>query len=91
LPAGFVFAGEDGEVGEGLVDGGVLLAQDGENGVADAVAGEGFVGVGGVFAPGLGAGFEEGAEFGAADGEKGAEDLARAVGSWELGVGSYGR
>jgi hypothetical protein len=46
----------------------------GEELVADAVAGEGGVGVGGVFAPGLVDGSEVGFDFGAASVEEGAED-----------------
>jgi hypothetical protein len=76
LPAGFFFPGEFGEVGEGLVERGILLAEDGEDGVADAVAGEGLVGVGRVFAPGLVYGFQEGFDLGATGLEEGAEDLA---------------
>ncbi len=48
LPAGLFFAGEFGEVGEGLVEVGVVGAELGEEFVADVVAGEGGVGVGGV-------------------------------------------
>ena len=44
--------------------------------MADLVAGEGGVGVGGVFAPGLVDGFEEGFDVGAAGVEEGAEDLS---------------
>ena len=44
--------------------------------MADAVAGEGGVGVGGVFPPGLIDGFEEGFDVGSAGLEEGAEDLA---------------
>src|SRR5439155_12701210 len=46
LPTGFFFAGELGEDGEGLVEGGVFGAEEGKDGVSDAVAGEGGVGVG---------------------------------------------
>ncbi len=53
LPAGLVFAGEFGQVGERSVEVGVELAELGEELVADAVTGEGGVGVGSVFAPGL--------------------------------------
>ena len=45
LPAGFVVAGEFGEAGEGLVEGGVFGAEEREDGVAETVAGEGLVGV----------------------------------------------
>ena len=76
LPAGFFFAGELGEVGEGLVEVWVVGAELGEELVADAVAGEGGVGVGGVFAPGLVDGFEEGFDLGAAGLEEGAEDFS---------------
>ena len=48
--------------------------------MADFVAGEGGVGVGGVFAPGLVDGFEEGFDFGAAGLEEGAEDLSFLLG-----------
>jgi hypothetical protein len=76
LPTGFFFAGELGEVGEGLVEGGILLAEEGEDGVADAVAGEGGVGVGGVFAPGLVERAEVGFDLGAGGLEEGAKDLS---------------
>ena len=80
LPAGLFFAGEFGEVGEGLVQIWVVLAKLvtklGEELVADAVASVGGVGVGGVFAPGLVQGVEEGFDFGAAGVEEGAEDFA---------------
>lgn len=79
LPAGFFFPGKFGEVGEGLVDGGIEGTELGEEFVADAVAGVGGVGVGGVFAPGLVLGAEEGFDFGAASVEEGAEDF-----SWPL-------
>ncbi len=44
--------------------------------MADLVAGKGGVGVGGVFAPGLVDGFEEGFDFGSASLEEGAEDFS---------------
>jgi hypothetical protein len=44
--------------------------------VADFVAGEGGVGVGGVFAPGLVGLFEEGFDVGAAGLQEGAEDFS---------------
>jgi hypothetical protein len=53
LPADLFFAGEFGEIGQGLVEIRVEGAELGEELVADAVAGEGGVGVGGVVAPGL--------------------------------------
>jgi hypothetical protein len=76
LPAGFFFAGQFGEVGEGLVEVWIVGAELGEEFVADFVAGKGGVGVGGVFAPGLVALFEEGFDVGAAGLQEGAEDLA---------------
>ena len=76
LPAGLFFAGEFGEVGEGLVEVGVVGAELGEELVADAVAGVGGVGVGGVVAPGLVEWIEEGLDVGAAGVEEGAEDLS---------------
>jgi hypothetical protein len=80
LPAGLFFAGELGEVGEGLVEvwvvGAELVPELGEELVADFVAGEGGVSVGGVFAPGLWDGFEEGFDVGAAGLQEGAEDLS---------------
>jgi hypothetical protein len=76
LPTGFFLAGELGEVGEGLVEGGVFLAQEGKDGVADAVAGEGGIAVGGVFAPGLVEGAEVGLDLGAGGLEEGTEDLS---------------
>ena len=80
----FFFAGQLGEVGESLLDRGVVGAELGEKFVADLVAGKGGVGVGGVFAPGLGDGFEEGFDFGAAGLEEGAEDFS--FGEGEDGV-----
>ena len=71
LPAGFFFAGEFGEVGEGAGRCWGSRRGGAEGGVAEAVAGEGLVGVGGVFAPGLGAGSEVVAQFGAAGVEEG--------------------
>jgi hypothetical protein len=76
LPAGLFFVGEFGEVGEGLVEVWIVGAELGEELVADFVAGEGGVGVGGVFAPGLWDGFEEGFDVGAAGLQEGAEDLS---------------
>jgi hypothetical protein len=76
LPAGLFFAGQFGEVGEGLVEAWVVGAELGEEFVADFVAGEGGIGVGGVFAPGVVGGFEEGFDVGAAGFEEGAEDLS---------------
>ncbi len=76
LPTGFFFAGDLGEVGEGLVDGGVVGAELREELVADFVAGEGGVGVGGVFAPRLVDGLQEGFDFGAAGLKEGAEDFS---------------
>ena len=48
--------------------------------MADAVAGEGGVGVGGVFAPGLVEGVEVGFDLGAAGLEEGAEDFSAGEG-----------
>ena len=79
-PAGFLLTSEFSQVGEGLVDAGVLLAEDREHGVPDAVAGEGLVGVGGVFAPGLVALAQVGAEVVAAGVEERAKDFAGASG-----------
>jgi hypothetical protein len=76
LPAGFFFAGDFGEVGEGLVQIWIVGAELGKEFVADPVAGKGGVGVGGVFAPGLVDGVEEGFDVGAAGIEEGAEDFA---------------
>jgi hypothetical protein len=67
-----------------LVDIWVVGAELGEEFVADLVASEGGVGVGGVFAPGLVDGLEEGFDFGAACLEEGAEDLS--FGEGEDGV-----
>ena len=78
LPAGLFFAGELGEVGEGLVEAGVVLAELGQEFVADAVAGVGGVGVGGVFAPGLVELAEQGFDLGAAGVEERAQNLAGA-------------
>ena len=75
-PAKLFFAGKLGEVRECSVDRGIFGAEHGEDGVAEAIAGEGFVGVRGVFAPGLVLRFEVEAEVGAAGLEEGAEDTA---------------
>jgi hypothetical protein len=76
LPAGLFFAGEFGEVGEGLVQIWVVGAELGEEFVADLIASKGGVGVGGVFAPGLVDGVQEGFDFRAAGAKEGAEDFA---------------
>jgi len=76
LPAGLFFAGEFSEVGEGLVQIWVVGAELREEFVTDLVAGEGGVGVGGVFAPGLVGLFEEGLDVGAAGLQEGAEDFS---------------
>jgi hypothetical protein len=76
LPAELFFAGEFGEVGEGLVEVWVEGAELGEKFVADFVSGEGGIGVGGVFSPGLVGLFEEGFNFGAAGLQEGAEDFS---------------
>ena len=78
LPAGLFFAGELGEVAEGLVERWIFVAEKGQNVMADAIAGEGFVGVGGVVAPGLMELAEVGLDLGAADLEERAKDLAGA-------------
>ena len=94
LPASLFFAGQLGEVGEGLVEAGVLLPEEREDGVADAVAGEGLVGVGGVFAPGLILLAEEGLDIGTTSLEEWAEDSAlwqsddRVDGAEALGPGA---
>ena len=74
LPVGFLVACELGEVGEGPVERGIEGAELREELMAEAVAGEGGVGVGGVFAPGLVEGAEEIFDLLATDGEEGAED-----------------
>ena len=76
-PAGLVLAGEFGEVREGLVEGGIEVAELGQELVTEAVAGEGGVGVGVVVAPGLADGAEVGFDHVAADAEEGAEDAPR--------------
>ena len=76
MPAGLFFAGEFSEVGEGLVQIWVVGAELREEFVTDLVAGEGGVGVGGVFAPGLVGLFEEGLDVGAAGLQEGAEDFS---------------
>jgi len=91
LPAGLFFSGEFGEVGKGLVYGGVEGSELGEEFVADAVASEGGVGVGGVFAPRLVRGFEEGFDVGATGLEEGAEDFAFWLGEdWVDGGEAFG-
>lgn len=80
LPAGFFVTGELGEIGEGLVDGRVEGAELGHQLVADAIAGVGDVGIGGVGAPGLVAGLEEGFDLGATGGQQRAKDTTRADG-----------
>jgi hypothetical protein len=54
----------------------VVGAELGEKFVADFVAGEGGVGVGGIFAPGLVDGVEESFDFGATGLQEGAEDFS---------------
>jgi hypothetical protein len=76
LPAGLFFTGEFGEIGEGLIQIGIVGAELREEFVADFVAGESGVSVGGVFAPGLWDGVEEGFDFGAPGVEEGAQDLS---------------
>lgn len=76
LPPGLVFASELGEVGEGLVERGVELAELGKKLVAETIPGEGRVGVRGVFAPGLVEDVEVELDLRAADGEERAEDFA---------------
>ena len=78
LPEGFLVAGERGHVGEVFADLGVPLFEFREQLMADAVAGEGRVAVGGVFAPGLSAFREPSLDLGAANGQHGAEDFAGA-------------
>ncbi len=65
LPVSLLVTGDLGEVGEGLVQGGVDVAQGGEEIVAKAVAGEGGVPVGLVLLPGLAGGVEEVQDLGA--------------------------
>ncbi len=55
---------------------GILGSQNGQDSVAQAVAGEGLVGVGGIFAPGLVLLGEVGAEVVAAGVEERAEDFS---------------
>ena len=76
LPAEFFFAGQLGEVGESLLDRGVVGAELGEKFVADLVAGKGGVGIRGVFAPGLIGLVEEGFDIGSVCVEEGAKDLS---------------
>jgi hypothetical protein len=66
-PARLFFAGELGEIAEGLVEGGIFCAEQWQDVMADAVSGEGGVGVGGVVAPGLIEMIEVGLDLGAAD------------------------
>jgi hypothetical protein len=76
LPVGFIIAGEIGEVGQGLVDGGVELAEKRHELMADAVSCVDGLGVRGVLAPGLAGFFQESLDLRAADVEKRANDLA---------------
>jgi hypothetical protein len=76
LPAGLFFACQLGEVGEGLVEARVIDAELGEEFVADFIAGEGRVGIGGVLAPGLVDRFKEDFDLGAASLQEGTEDIA---------------
>jgi hypothetical protein len=87
LPAGLFFASEFGEVGEGLVEIGIVGAELGEELVTDPVAGEGGVGVGGVFAPELVGLSKEGFDLGAAGVEERAEDFAGAL-AWRRSCGN---
>ena len=73
---GFFIAGQRRHVGKMLSELGVEGFELRQELVADAVAGEGGIGVGGVGAPGLAQGTEEGFDFGAGDGEEGTQDFA---------------
>ena len=86
LPARLVLARQLGQVGQRLVDGGVELPQQRQDAVADAVAREGVVGVRGVRAPALVAGFEEVDKIGAADSEQRAQNPAGALGNVICGL-----
>jgi hypothetical protein len=80
LPAGFFFAGQFGEVGESLVDGGVEGSELRKQLVADTIASVDGIGVGGVGSPGLIAGSEERFDLAAAGREQGAKDSTGARG-----------
>lgn len=74
FPPGLFGQGPIGGTGQGLGQGGVPVASElGEELVADTVTGEGGVAVGGVFTPGEGALAEPGFDFGAVEGEEGAD------------------
>ena len=73
-PEGLVVASYVGGTGEGIVEGGVEGAEERHDLMAETVAGEGEVAVGGVFAPGLVAFGEEAFDGGAAGVEEGTED-----------------
>ena len=75
-PAGFFVAGEFGHLREVIAEVGIPGFELRQQFVADAIAGEGEMAVGGVFAPGLVEGFEEGFDLGAGGGEERAEDAA---------------
>ena len=76
VPPGFFVAGQLGHLGQVLAEAGIPGFEERQQFVADAVAGEGEVAVGGVLAPGLAEGVEVGFDFGAGGGEERAEDAA---------------
>ncbi len=80
LPVRLFVAGDGGRVAELVGDLGVEGRELRQELVADAVAGVGQVGVGGVFAPGLADGVEPGDDLLPGGGEQGAEDEA---GAWD--------
>ncbi len=84
LPPGFFIPCQVGHVGEVLAEGGVPGFEQRQQLLADAVAREGKVTVGRVFAPDLVAFAQVGFDFGAGGAEKGAKDRATALRGLEL-------
>jgi hypothetical protein len=80
LPAGFFFAGEFSEIGEGLVDGGIEGAELRKQLVTDAVASVDDIGVRGVGSPALITGLEERLDLAAPCREQRSQDSTLASG-----------
>jgi len=76
LPPELFVAGQFGHLGEVVAEAGIPGFEEGQEFVPDAVAGEGGVAVGGVFAPRLADLIQVGFDFGAGCGEERAEDAA---------------
>jgi hypothetical protein len=84
LPCGFFSAGQLGHLGEMIAKFGVPGFEQGQELVTDAIAREGEMAIGGIFAPELAASAEEGFDFAAGSTEDGAKDAA--FGKFENGM-----